>query len=88
MIDRKAVLQHRRNGGIQYITVWLKTIPGGTCVRLVLDKHETIERLRFLFLTNSGEYGPESWGYMMLPTDNGCYFLDSRIRYQTELALE
>ena len=87
MIDRKALLQHRRSGGINYITVWVKTIPGGTCVRLVLDKHETIERLRFLFLTNSGEYGPESWGYMVLPTDKGCYFLDSRIRYKSELRL-
>ena len=79
MIDRKALLQHRRSGGIAYVTVWVKTIPGGTCVRLVLDKHESIERLKFLFLTNSGEYGPESWGYMVLPTDKGCYFLDSRI---------
>ena len=55
MIDRKAVVQHRRSGGIDYVTVWVKTIPGGTCVRLVLDKHETVERLRFLFLTNSGK---------------------------------
>ena len=51
------------------------------------SKHETVERLRFLFLTNSGEYGPESWGYMVLPTDKGCYFLDSRIRYKSELHL-
>ena len=87
MIDRKAVVQHRRSGGIDYVTVWVKTIPGGTCVRLVLDKHETVERLRFLFLTNSGEYGPESWGYMVLPTDKGCYFLDSRVRYKSELRL-
>jgi hypothetical protein len=87
MIDRKALLQHRRSGGIAYVTVWVKTIPGGTCVRLVLDKHESIERLKFLFLTNSGEYGPESWGYMVLPTDKGCYFLDSRIRYKSELHL-
>ena len=85
MIDRKALLQHRKVGGISYVTVWVKTIPGGTCVKLIIDKHETIERIRFLFLANSGEYGPESWGYMVLPTDLGCFFLDQRCNYPTEL---
>ena len=84
MIDRKALLQHRKLGGIAFVTVWVKTIPGGTCVKLIIDKHETVERIRFLFLANSGEYGPESWGYMVLPTDLGCFFLDERCRYPTE----
>ena len=84
MIDRRAVEQQRRKSGCNFITMWVKMIPSGSVVKIVVDKEETVERMRFLFLSNSGDYGPESWGYMLLPSESGLWFLDETVRMHSE----
>ena len=87
LIDRGAILQHRKAEGYNPITLWIKSIPSGSLVRLVCTEDETIDEMIRLFNANSGEYGPESLGYFFLPTEIGFFFLDNTLDFPDDLSI-